>query len=208
MINFDFHFTGVNVGAHRLWSHRSFKAHIILRIFLMLCFTLASQLSVIWWVRDHRVHHKYTDTNGDPYTSKRGFLFSHGGWLLFKKHPDVVAAGKKIDLSDLWADPVLRFQKKFYVVLLLLISGALPTIIPFVFWQENLVISFICNTFRIILSFNSVGTVNSLAHMYGYKPYDQHMTPTNNWFAHQISQGEGWHNYHHVSWSDSSQILH
>jgi stearoyl-CoA desaturase (Delta-9 desaturase) len=111
MINFDFHFTGVNVGAHRLWSHRSFKAHIILRIFLMLCFTLASQLSVIWWVRDHRVHHKYTDTNGDPYTSKRGFLFSHGGWLLFKKHPDVVAAGKKIDLSDLWADPVLRFQK-------------------------------------------------------------------------------------------------
>lgn len=28
-------------------------------------------------VRDHRVHHKFTDTNADPHNSKRGLFFSH-----------------------------------------------------------------------------------------------------------------------------------
>lgn len=41
-----------------------------------------------------------------------GFFFAHVGWLLCKKHPDVKAKGKGIDLSDLENDPVLRFQKR------------------------------------------------------------------------------------------------
>lgn len=41
-----------------------------------------------------------------------GFFFSHIGWLLCKKHPDVINKGKGVDLSDLRADPVLKFQSK------------------------------------------------------------------------------------------------
>lgn len=39
------------------------------------------------WVRDHRQHHKYSDTDADPHNASRGFFFSHVGWLMSKKHP-------------------------------------------------------------------------------------------------------------------------
>jgi stearoyl-CoA desaturase (delta-9 desaturase) len=58
------------------------------------------------------VHHKYSETTADPHNASRGFFFSHVGWLLVKKHPDVLARGKQLDLSDLMADPVVRFQRK------------------------------------------------------------------------------------------------
>lgn len=107
---------GITAGAHRLWSHRAYKARLPLRIFLMLCNTMAFQNSIYEWTRDHRVHHKYTDTNADPHNSRRGFFFAHMGWLMCRKHPDVKAKGKLIDMSDLRADPVVMFQKKSVLV--------------------------------------------------------------------------------------------
>lgn len=65
------------------------------------------------WVRDHRVHHKFTDTDADPYNARRGFFFSHIGWLMLRKHPDVIRKGATIDMSDLERDPLVVFQKKY-----------------------------------------------------------------------------------------------
>lgn len=103
---------GVTAGTHRLWSHRSYKAKLPLRIFLMLCQTTMFQNDIYEWVRDHRVHHKFTDTDADPHNSKRGFFFSHVGWLMIRKHKDVLEKGKTINMSDVWADPVVRFQRR------------------------------------------------------------------------------------------------
>lgn len=64
------------------------------------------------WVRDHRVHHKYTDTTADPHNANRGFFFSHCGWLTMKKHPDVIKKGKQVDLDDVLSDPVVQFQER------------------------------------------------------------------------------------------------
>lgn len=64
------------------------------------------------WVRDHRQHHKYSDTNADPHNATRGFFFSHIGWLMVRKHRDVIEKGKNIDMSDLEADPFVMFQKQ------------------------------------------------------------------------------------------------
>jgi fatty-acid desaturase len=50
---------GVTMGAHRLWSHRAFKAKRFLKIFLLYMHTLAGQNCLWVWVRDHRQHHKY-----------------------------------------------------------------------------------------------------------------------------------------------------
>lgn len=103
---------GTTIGAHRLYTHRTFKANLKLRILLMIMQTSAVQNDMIEWVRDHRVHHKFTDTDADPHNSKRGFFFSHIGWLMCKKHPDVKKFGSKIDMSDVESDPVLQFQRK------------------------------------------------------------------------------------------------
>lgn len=64
------------------------------------------------WVRDHRVHHKYSETDADPHNSNRGFFFAHVGWLMLQKHPEVLKKGRAIDMSDVLADPVIQFHQK------------------------------------------------------------------------------------------------
>lgn len=103
---------GVTMGAHRHWSHRAFKAKRWLKIVLLYLHTLAGQNCLWVWVRDHRQHHKYSDTDADPHNANRGFWFSHVGWLCVRKHPKVLEYGKKIDMSDLDADPYIMFQKE------------------------------------------------------------------------------------------------
>lgn len=103
---------GVTAGAHRLWAHRTYKAKLPLRIILMICQTTMLQNDIHEWVRDHRTHHKFTDTDADPHNSRRGFFFSHIGWLMLRKHKDVFQKGKTVDMSDIEADPVVRIQKR------------------------------------------------------------------------------------------------
>lgn len=71
------------------------------------------QNSIYSWCRDHRVHHKYSETDADPVNVKRGFFFAHCGWLMCKKHPDVQKIGGKVDVSDLLNDSIVAFQKKW-----------------------------------------------------------------------------------------------
>jgi stearoyl-CoA desaturase (delta-9 desaturase) len=165
---------------------------------LTFCNTLAFEDSVIDWARDHRVHHKFSETDADPHNAKRGFFFSHVGWLLCRKHPQVKEKGKQIDLSDLWADPILRFQKKYYNFLMPLISFVMPTVVPMYFWNETFGNAFCVNLFRYALTLNATWLVNSAAHMWGDKPYDRFINPAENLVVAVLALGEGWHNYHHT----------
>jgi len=72
---------GIAAGSHRLWAHKSYKANQTLKVMLVFFQTLAFQNCIIEWVRDHRVHHKFSDTNADPHNANRGFFFSHMGWV-------------------------------------------------------------------------------------------------------------------------------
>jgi len=189
---------GITAGAHRLWAHRSYKAKAPLRAFLVLCNTLAFQDAVVDWARDHRVHHKYSETDADPHNAKRGFFFSHVGWLLCRKHPDIKRFGKLIDLSDLYADPILKFQKDFYLVLMPIVCFVAPTWIPMHFWGETFVNAFSANLLRYTVTLNATWLVNSAAHMFGLKPYDRFINPAENLFVALFALGEGWHNYHHT----------
>ncbi|RWS26269.1 Stearoyl-CoA desaturase 5-like protein [Leptotrombidium deliense] len=108
---------GVGSGAHRLWSHRSYKATTFFRCLLCFMDSIAFQVtkyaaSIFEWSRDHRVHHKCSETDGDPYNSSRGFFFSHMGWLMVKKHPKVIEMGRKVDIQDLLDDKIVQFQHK------------------------------------------------------------------------------------------------
>ncbi|KAF5308630.1 hypothetical protein FQR65_LT06091 [Abscondita terminalis] len=190
---------GITGGVHRFWSHRSYKAKLPLRIILMICFSMAAQNSIYDWVRDHRVHHKFTETDADPHNSKRGFFFAHVGWLMMKKHPDVVKKGKEVDMSDVLADPVVRFHQKHFGLLKLLLGFIVPAVVPPLLWGEDWFwsITFI-SIFRYVLSLNCTWLVNSAAHIWGAKPYDKKISPSENLGVSIMSMGEGWHNYHHT----------
>ncbi|XP_074034086.1 acyl-CoA Delta-9 desaturase isoform X3 [Leptinotarsa decemlineata] len=189
---------GVTAGAHRLWAHRSYKAKWPLKVLLTAFNTLAFENSVIEWARDHRVHHKFSETDADPHNAKRGFFFSHVGWLLCRKHPEVKSKGKGIDMSDLEEDPILKFQDKHYMILMPLVAFVIPTLAPMYFWNETFVNSLCINIFRYVLTLNATWLVNSAAHLYGHKPYDRYINPAENLSVSILALGEGWHNYHHT----------
>ena len=102
----------IGCGAHRLWSHKAYDACLGLRIFYAIGQTIAGQNCIYIWCRDHRVHHKFSDTDGDPHNTRRGYFFAHVGWLLRKKHPELKIRSKTLDFSDLLNDPVVRIQKQ------------------------------------------------------------------------------------------------
>ncbi|XP_005481334.1 stearoyl-CoA desaturase [Melospiza melodia melodia] len=190
---------GITAGSHRLWSHRSYKATLPLRIFLTIANSMAFQNDIYEWVRDHRVHHKFSETDADPHNAMRGFFFSHIGWLLVRKHPDVIEKGQKLDLSDIKADKVVMFQRRYYKPSVVLLCFTLPSVVPWYFWDESIIISFfIPAILRYTVGLNCTWLVNSAAHMFGNRPYDQNINPRENPLVSLGAIGEGFHNYHHT----------
>ncbi|XP_057658663.1 acyl-CoA Delta-9 desaturase-like [Diorhabda carinulata] len=190
---------GVTAGAHRYFTHRSFKAKLPLKLILLMCYSIAGQNSLYDWVRDHRVHHKFTETNADPHNANRGFFFSHVGWLMMRKHPDVIKKGRTLDLSDLTEDPLVVFHVKYWIIFKLFFCFLLPSSIPPLLWGESWYLSFatICIV-RYIISLNATWAVNSFAHFYGNRPYDKRIYSVENSVVSFFAMGEGYHNYHHT----------
>ncbi|KAG9119243.1 hypothetical protein FRC07_005803, partial [Ceratobasidium sp. 392] len=65
---------GITAGYHRLWAHRSYNASKPLEYALSMAGAGAVQGSIKWWSRGHRAHHRYTDTELDPYNAHLGIL--------------------------------------------------------------------------------------------------------------------------------------
>ena len=189
---------GITAGAHRLWAHKAYNAALPVRIFLMIMNCGANQGSIWHWSRDHRVHHRYSDTEKDPHNSNYGMFFSHCGWLFLKKSNLVTDAGKEMDLSDLARDPVVMFQKKYYPFLGPFICFVVPALIPYFFWNEGFLVSLTFSYMRYAFLLNATWTVNSIAHFYGMRPYRPESPTCENLFVAIIAIGEGWHNYHHA----------
>jgi stearoyl-CoA desaturase (delta-9 desaturase) len=189
---------GITVGVHRLWSHRSYEAAFPLRVLLMLANSIANQGSIFHWARDHRVHHKYSETDADPHNATRGFFFAHMGWLFVKKHPDVVKAGRELDFTDLLEDPVVMFQKKLDPWFTLYMCFVFPAQIASRFWGEDFWNGFfVAGALRYVTVLHFTWMVNSAAHLYGDHPYDVLSYPAENPFVSLVAVGEGWHNWHH-----------
>ena len=120
------------------------------------------------------------------------------GWLLCRKHPDVISMGSKIDISDLKEDPIIMFQHKHYLKLAFLANIVIPTLIPVIFWQESFWTSYAIGILRYTIVLHNTWLVNSAAHLWGNKPYDVHINPSENRLVSLLSTGEGFHNYHHT----------
>ncbi|KAE9528069.1 hypothetical protein AGLY_012491 [Aphis glycines] len=190
---------GVTAGSHRLWSHHAYKAKLPLRIILALFQTVGVQYSIYNWVRDHRLHHKYTDTDADPHNSNRGFFYSHVGWALMMPHPAFESKVSTVDMSDMESDWVVMWQYKLYAPLAAILSYVLPTVVPWWLWGEDLLVAhLVAAQLRQVLTLHSTFLINSAAHMWGVKPYDKNINPTENMFVSVATCGDGWHNYHHT----------
>lgn len=164
----------------------------------MLCNSIANQGSIYHWARDHRVHHKFSETDADPHNATRGFFYAHMGWLLVKKDPAVVKAGREMDFSDLLADPIVRYQKMLDPWFTLYMCYVMPAQVASHFWGEDFWNAFfVCGALRYCIVLHFTWLVNSAAHLYGDHPYDVLSYPAENPVVSWCAVGEGWHNWHH-----------
>ncbi|HEY9748905.1 MAG TPA: fatty acid desaturase, partial [Allocoleopsis sp.] len=77
---------GICLGYHRLVSHRSFQVPKWLEYIIITIGALALQGGPIFWIGGHRQHHAFAeDVDKDPYSSKRGFWWSHMLWILYPR---------------------------------------------------------------------------------------------------------------------------
>jgi stearoyl-CoA desaturase (delta-9 desaturase) len=189
---------GITAGVHRLWAHRSYKACFAYRFVLMIFNSVANQGTIMHWARDHRTHHLYSDTAADPHDANLGFWFSHVGWLLTKKRPEVSKAGREVNCSDLYADPIVMLQKRMDPFWNLLWCFAFPAFMSLA-WDDTMWNGFLLGgVLRYTLVLNATWAVNSVVHAWGPKPYNPaHRTTENGWVS-LFAMGEGWHNWHHA----------
>ncbi len=185
----------ITAGYHRLWAHRAYEAHPLVRFVLLVGGTMAVQNSVLVWCAGHRTHHRHVDhVDLDPYSAKRGFWYSHIGWML-RNYPSGNADFTNV--PDLQKDPMLQFQHKHYLLLILLTNFALPAVIGWAvgdFWGVML----LGGLLRLVVSHHMTFFINSLCHMWGKRPYTDENTARDNFWLALFTWGEGYHNYHHI----------
>ena len=182
-------------GYHRLWAHRTYEAHWSLRLFYMVFGTMALQNSALAWCSGHRTHHlNVDDVDLDPYSVRRGFWFAHIGWML-REYP----SGKPnfTNIPDLRRDPLLAFQHRYYVPLAIATNVGLPLAAGWLvgdLWGTFI----LAGVLRLVWSHHVTFFINSLAHMWGSRPYTEQNTARDNPVLAVITYGEGYHNFHHI----------
>lgn len=190
---------GIGSGYHRLWSHRTYKAHPILQWFLAISGGMSLQNSIIVWCARHRVHHKDVDDNDkDPYSIGRGFWFAHIGWMLRDYESGIIDYSV---VRDLERDPVVAWQHRWYWTLVWVTNLGVPLLIGWL-TGDAIGMFLLAGIARLVINHHVTFFINSLAHMWGKQPYTDENTARDQHFLALITYGEGYHNYHHMFQSD------
>jgi stearoyl-CoA desaturase (delta-9 desaturase) len=185
----------ITAGYHRMWSHKTYKAHPVVRTLFAIGGACALQNDIYHWASDHRRHHQHVDNEDrDPYSASRGFWFSHMGWIL-RNYP----SGKRdfSNIKDIQRDPIAAWQHRNYLTLVLLSNIALPALLG---WLHGDIIAslLLAGLLRLVLSQHVTWLINSIAHMWGQQPYSDKSSARDNPLLALITYGEGYHNYHHT----------
>jgi len=196
---------GIEVGYHRLFSHRSFQTSRPIQALLAILGSMAAQGGVIFWVAHHRRHHQYTDQPGDPHSPHlhgEGFLgtlsglwHAQAGWVL-----DGEITNSAVFAKDLLRDPLISTINRWQQVWVL--AGLLiPTLLNGLIvgtWLGALQGLLWGGLVRIFVGQQIVNATNSVCHWYGNRPFKSDDMSTNNWLLAIPSLGQSWHNNHHA----------
>ncbi|MFK3617391.1 fatty acid desaturase [Coxiella burnetii] len=181
----------ITAGYHRLAAHKSYKAAWPIRLFFALFGAAAFEGSIVEWATDHRKHHRYTDTDQDPYSIKKGFWYAHIGWL-FTLDPSKRDFSNVQDLLD---DPIYRFQHRFFPIIAILMGFGLPMAIG-ALWGDPLSALVIAGALRITVVYQMTFCINYICPMIGKQTY-KNSSARDNWVTALLTMGEGFHNFHH-----------
>lgn len=185
----------ITLGYHRLFAHRAFQAHWLVRLCTLLFGATAFENSALMWGSEHRRHHKHVDHDDDPYDISKGFFYAHIGWLLVKMDP----IPPFDNVSDLKKDRLVMWQHKYVHLLAFLMGFALPAAIGYL-WNGGvgaLGAFLLAGVTRVVCVQHTTFFINSLCHTIGARPYSTRCSARDSWIMAMLTFGEGYHNYHH-----------
>jgi stearoyl-CoA desaturase (delta-9 desaturase) len=173
---------GSEVGAHRLWSHRSFTTSGLYKKLMIVLQTLAGEGSIIGFVGVHRLHHLYSDTDKDPHGPKTGLIR-----VIFYQH-NIENVNIKL-IKDLFDEPWLVQQHRHYFKIQLSIFAILFIVSPILVWYYSVnILSTLWINFL----------VNVVCHRWGTNDNNLPNNSKNNRWADIFLLGVGLHNNHHL----------
>jgi len=183
---------------HRYFSHRTFKTSRAMQFVFALIGSTAVQRGPIWWASHHRAHHRSSDTPADVHSPReQGFWWSHIGWIVARLN-----FAPRLELvPDLVKFPELRFLDRFDALVPVLSIGGFYLLgmglaaAGFQTTPWQIVIWGFC--ISTIVTHHVTFTINSLAHVFGSRPYATGDDSRNNLVLSLLTFGEGWHNNHH-----------
>lgn len=190
---------GVNLGLHRILAHKHFEGHFgdyVTNVFVF--FSLfAGGGRPLAWVAIHRHHHRYSDTELDIHSPRRGFLNSFWLWMIRSDHSNSF----KISLlssRDLRKSTIVCLFDRFYY----------PTV-----WA-TIAVLFLCFGFQsmscviifpMIISIMHESAINYFCHIgeststLGYRNFRTQDSSLNYLVWGWMSFGAAYQNNHHFS---------
>ncbi|MBC5828089.1 MAG: fatty acid desaturase [Candidatus Eremiobacteraeota bacterium] len=182
---------GISLCFHRVLTHRSLRLPKALEYLTAFVGSLALEGGPIQWVATHRIHHAYTDREGDPHDAHRGLVWTHLEWMYRPNEARPSSAQEVRYAHDLTSDPVYRFLDRFTPLFQVVLAIALFKVggWSWVIWGVFV---------RLVLVYHITWLVNSAAHRFGYRSYKTGDESTNCWWVALLTWGEGWHNNHHA----------
>jgi stearoyl-CoA desaturase (Delta-9 desaturase) len=198
-------FIGITVGYHRYFTHVSFKTSSLVKVILGTAGSTACQGPVNYWVSNHRRHHRFTDKEGDIHSPHylngqqlkglRGFWHSHIGWTFVHEISNTAVAA-----PDLLRDRTTKWVNDTYYVWVAA-SFLVPTVIGGAVshsWRGALTGLIWGGLVRLFVTYHSIHTITSLAHLWGKKEFRDDNQSRNNIWLSIFTWGESWHNNHHT----------
>ncbi len=181
----------VTAGYHRLFAHRSYECHPAIQAFYLFFGAMALQNSILAWASDHRIHHRYVDRDWDPYNIQRGGLWAHILWIFYKT-PDRTFE----DVPDLLKSRLARLQHRHAAAIGIVAGLGIPTLAG---WALGSALGGLLwgGFLRIVVIHHTTFFVNSIAHLYGSRPYTVENSARDNPWVALLTNGEGYHNFHH-----------
>ncbi len=194
---------GIGVAYHRLLTHRGYKVPKWIEYFVTACGCLALEGGPIFWVATHRVHHQYSDHEGDPHTPHDGTWWAHAGWILSGRalHSETALLGRYA--PDLTRDRVHVWLSKYHYLPLVFTGLVQVALGASLAAPGHRVIGavgmLLWGTFlRVTVGLHATWLVNSATHLWGKRRFETKDDSRNTWWVALLTGGEGWHNNHHA----------
>jgi fatty-acid desaturase len=218
--NYAFCSLGIGAGYHRLLTHRSYRCPLWLEHTLAVLGVCSLQDAPARWVMIHRLHHQYSDRQGDPHSPLVSWFWGHVGWVLVENRQLSKMGTYERYARDVLRDPFYLWLERGHSWVWIYVAHAV------LFYLAGFVIGWAATgaylggvqfglslllygvVYRTLFAWHVTWGVNSLAHLWGYRNYDTDENSRNNWFFALATNGDGWHNNHHADPRSAAHGFH